>query len=270
MHASTAAGQHNPAERVTAQTFLVIARDIARGGLAGLMTGILVAGIGGRVVMRLAALLVPEATGLVTENGNRIGEITIEGTIALILLAGLFFGLSGAVVWIVVAPWIPLSSPGRALLAGPIAVALTGIALIDGFNHDFASLRYHPAVVALLLLLVALVGASMAWFDTWLETRLPRPGASRGADSAFLLITLAGGLLIVPLVLTAYLGGHDRPLGFALVGVGLATLLAWGYRVRGVGNPWWLTVVGRGALLLAVVLGFLALAPDVSKAVHWR
>lgn len=45
-------------------------RDITRGGLAGLIVGVLLAGIGGRVVMRLAALLVPAADGAFTENGN--------------------------------------------------------------------------------------------------------------------------------------------------------------------------------------------------------
>ena len=41
-----------------------ILRDIARGGIAGLAVGIVVGGLGGRVAMRLIALLIPEATGL--------------------------------------------------------------------------------------------------------------------------------------------------------------------------------------------------------------
>src|SRR4029079_16803341 len=34
-------------------------REITRGGLAGLIVGVLLAGVGGRLVMRLAALMVP-------------------------------------------------------------------------------------------------------------------------------------------------------------------------------------------------------------------
>jgi ATP-binding cassette subfamily F protein 3 len=40
-----------------------------------LLTGLLVAGLGGRLVMRAAALLEPSAIGRFTENGNQIGEI---------------------------------------------------------------------------------------------------------------------------------------------------------------------------------------------------
>ena len=36
-----------------------VLRDIARGGFAGLIVGVLVGGIGGRVAMRLAAIAVP-------------------------------------------------------------------------------------------------------------------------------------------------------------------------------------------------------------------
>ena len=59
-----------------------IVRDIARGGLAGLAVGIVLGGLGGRLVMRLAALLVPTATGFFTENGNQIGVITFGGSVA--------------------------------------------------------------------------------------------------------------------------------------------------------------------------------------------
>ena len=39
----------------------VTLREIARGGIAGVIAGALVAGVGGRVVMRLAAVAVPES-----------------------------------------------------------------------------------------------------------------------------------------------------------------------------------------------------------------
>ena len=55
-------------------------RDIAVGSLAGLIAGLVVGGVGGRVVMRLAALLAPEAVGRFTENGFRIGTITLQGS----------------------------------------------------------------------------------------------------------------------------------------------------------------------------------------------
>src|SRR5919112_5731310 len=73
--------------------FLDVVRDIARAGLAALIVGFVVAGLGGRLVMRLDALLVPAATGAFTENGFPIGRITLEGSAGLIF----FIGLAGAV-----------------------------------------------------------------------------------------------------------------------------------------------------------------------------
>jgi len=245
-------------------------RDIARGGLAGLLTGILVAGIGGRIVMRAAALLVPGSAGQFTENGNRIGEITLSGTIGLVIAGGLFFGLAGATIWVVVSPWIPGGARVQAVLAMPIAVAVTGITLVRADNPDFLVLRHDAATVVLLLALVALAGLVIAGFDRWLDRRLPTASASTAADGIYLALTVAGGGLIFPIVLAAYLG-EERPLGLALVGVGVATLIHWTLRYqRRPSSPTWLVVAGRGSLLIAVVLGLLALVPDVASALDAR
>jgi hypothetical protein len=241
-------------------------RDVARGGLAGLLTGILVAGLGGRIVMRLAAIIVPTSAGRFTENGNQIGDITSSGSLALILFGGLFFGLSGGVIWVVVSPWIPGSGFRRAILAMPIAVALTGVGLVKGSNPDFQILQHHGLVVAMLLVLVALAGASIALLDGWLDDRLPRPGRSGRVDSLYAALTVAGSLLVFPVVLQAYLAA-SAPVGLALVAVGVATLAWWTIRLNGRdGMPTALVVAGRGALLVAVVLGVLDLGPDVAVA----
>jgi hypothetical protein len=241
-------------------------RDIARGGLAGLLTGLLVAGIGGRIVMRAAALLVPGAAGRFTENGNRIGEITLPGTIGLVLVGGLFFGLAGATIWVVASPWIPGSARVRAVLAMPIAVALTGVMLVQADNPDFLVLRHDAATVVLLLALVAMAGLVIAGLDRWLDRRLPVGTRSQLADATYLALTLAGGVLILPIVVGAYLG-EEQPLGLALVGVGVATVIRWTLRYqRRPSSPTWLVVAGRGSLLIAVVLGLVALVPDVTSA----
>jgi hypothetical protein len=241
-------------------------RDIARGGLAGLLAGILVAGIGGRVAMRMAALLVPEAAGQFTENGNRIGEVTLGGTLGLVLGGGLFFGLFGATVWVVVSRWIPGGAWTRALLAMPIAVALTGVSLIQATNPDFQVLRHNTMTVVLLLAIPSLAGLAIASFDHWLDRRLPRAGVSATADGAYLALALAGGALIFPIVVASYLGA-ELPLGLALFGCGLATLANWRVHLqRRPRRPAWLVVAGRGSLLAAVILGALAVGPDVAVA----
>lgn len=244
-----------------------VLRDIARGGIAGLLTGIVVAGLGGRIVMRLAALIVPTSAGRFTENGNQIGDITLSGTFGLILVGGLFFGLFGATVWVVVSPWIPGAGVRRAIFTMPIAVALTGMVLIQGTNPDFRILQHDGLVVAMLVALVALAGLSIALVDGWLERRMPRAdSASKAPIALYLTLALAGGLLILPIVILGYFDADAR-LGLALIGVGLATLAWWVFRFKdpAAQRPI-LVIAGRGALLVAVAFGVLDLAPEVAAA----
>src|SRR4051794_17114568 len=101
-----------------------VLRDITRGGIGGLAVGVVVGGVGARVVMRLITLLVPGATGAFTENGNRIGDITLGGSFTVIILAGLFVGIFLGVLWVVVSPWLPRSGGLRVLAAIPLAISL--------------------------------------------------------------------------------------------------------------------------------------------------
>jgi hypothetical protein len=245
-------------------------RDVARGGLAGLLTGILVAGVGGRLVMRAAALLVPDATGRFTENGNRVGDITFSGTLGFVTAGGLIFGLTGATVWVVVSPWLPGDARLRAILAMPVAVALAGISVIQAGNPDFRVLGHDVATIALLVGLVAVAGLSISLFDSWLDRRLPPANASASADGIYLALTVAGGVLVFPLVVMAYVS-QEGPLGLALVATGLATLVLWVRRYRGdQPRPPWLVIAGRASLLSAVILGVVALLPDVAAALGAR
>ena len=247
---------------------ILVMREIARSGLAGLLTGLLVIGPGGRVVMRLAALLEPSAAGRLTENGNVIGQITVGGSFAL-LLVGVFFGLAGAVLWVVVSPWLPGSHRGRALAAAPVAVSLAAVSLIQAFNPDFGVLHHNVAAVGLLVVLVAVAGVAIAAFDGWLDDRLPPAGASPTADAIYAVLLLAGGLLVFLPTVAAYLEG-ETALGIALVVTGAATALRWTYRYRGHAQPAWLLPFGRAALVAAVILGSIAVAPDIARAAGLR
>src|SRR3954452_12277734 len=149
-----------------------IVRDISRGGLTGLIVGVVGGGIGGRIVMRVSALLVPSSSGAFTENGNRIGDITAVGTLGLMLF-GLAVGVFAGAIWVVVSPWIPGRGLPRAVATMPLAVAVGSTVLIVGDNRDFLILDHHPAVVAVLLGLIAVIGLLFPLVDEWLDRRLP-------------------------------------------------------------------------------------------------
>ena len=243
-------------------------RDIARGGLAGLVAGILVAGLGGRLVMRLAALIVPSATGFQTENGNRIGEITASGSLGLIVFVGLLGALVFASVWVAIAPWLPGRGLVRGLVAMPIAVALGSFGLISSENPDFAVLEHNPLVVASLILLVASAAPAMAIADGWFDRRLPHASSATSTlASVYALLTVIGvgfgGLLLIQ----AALGEVSRPLGLTVIAVGIATLIWWSQRMRGQAAPSRaLVLAARSILLLGTVAGLVVLLPELTGA----
>ena len=245
-----------------------IIRDIARGGLVGLVVGVVVASFGGRVVMRIAALAVPTATGAFTENGNAIGTISFDGTIGLVVFGGLVFGLAAGVVWVAISPWIPGTGLRRALLTMPIAIGLAGFFLVDGGNSDFIVLRHDPVVVGLLLALVALVGFAIAWGDGLLDRRLPPSGDGPSpATLAYALLT-AVGLVFLPLVMSIYFSeAGSTPVAIALLATGSVTVVWWALRLRGHREPPRAVVVaGRVTLLAAVAIGFVVLVPELAEA----
>jgi multidrug transporter EmrE-like cation transporter len=243
-----------------------IIRDIARGGLAGAVVGLAVAGLGGRVVMRLAALLVPAAAGSFTENGNRIGDLTVSGTSGLMLF-GLITGLLAAPIWVAVSPWLPGIGLQRAALMVPVALATGTPALIEGDNPDFVILRHDPLVVVSLLVLVAVFGAALALVDDLLDLRLPP--ATGPVGTAYGVLAAFGLALVLPVTVLGFLNSSDPArvlVGAALIAVGIATLTSWVVRIQGRPKPAWLTFAGRTAVALAVILGSAGAIPEVSEA----
>jgi hypothetical protein len=78
-------------------------------------------------------------------------------------------------------------------------------------------------------------------------------------------------VLVLPFVLLIFLTADEYQLplraGYALFVVGLCTATWWGLRVRRrVSAPRGLVIAGRGALLVAVILGVLTSLPHISRA----
>lgn len=249
-----------------------VLRDIARGGIAGVIVGLLVAGLGGRLVMRLATILNEDTVGIFTENGEVIGKITLNGTLALMTFGGLGMGLMAGTIWVIVSPWIPGGGLARALVTAIAAIALGTPALVQRTNPDFAILGHDPVVVALLVGLVALVGFSIALVDGALDARLPRPLQwKRISTTVYLIITLMGLVLIVPLVVAILVDQSDyrAPIraGWALAVVGACTLTWWVLRMQGrSAPPKALRLAGTVSLLVAVVLGVVTSLPHILSA----
>jgi hypothetical protein len=247
-----------------------VLREIARGGLAGLIVGLVVGGIGGRLLMRLAALLEPKAAGLRTENGNVIGAITSDGTLALLVFGGLLTGVVIGSLWVVIRPWLPRRPVARALVAIPIAVAMGTTLLIQDTNPDFMILRRNPVVVASLVGLVALTAPSMVVAESVLDRLLPVVRRRSPALIAYAIIDALGLFLVVGIIVPVYLLGPLVVAGVAFVVVGVASVVHWAGRVRGGSEAAWLAPVARAGIAVGTVAGLAIVIPEVLGAANLR
>jgi hypothetical protein len=244
-----------------------ILRDISVGGIASLVSGLVVLGFGGRLVMFLSRLLHPESIGRLTENGNEIGVFTVEGTVGLLMFGGIFGGLAAAPVWVVMKPWIPRNW----VVVGLGAVAIGGFQLVASDNRDFDILEGSALDLVLLLTLVFGFGAVLHLLDRFLENRMP-PEDRTGPIVIYGAIT-AVGLVIAPLglVLQFMPGFADRaysPVWTAVFvcATALVTLWWWVDRARGKSEP---TLVqrrlGSGFAAGAVLVGLLHLTFEIIR-----
>ncbi len=240
-------------------------RWIAIRGLAGVTSGVLVLGIGGRLVMLASRLLHPETTGRLTENGNRIGDFTVEGTLALLVFGGLAGGLFASVVWTIVKDWVPDNS----LLVGLGAVAMGGFLLVEADNPDFQILSPPGLDLVLLLSLVFLFGVVLHRVDSVLERRLP--SFRRVLSTAFYsLLVLVGVPLVIPtfgnFVSSDFCGCEPPPVwtGVLLAVTAVATIWWWILDLRGAESPpAHVRLLGRVATGAAVLAGGVHLTAQI-------
>ena len=108
---------------------------------AGIICGVLVAGLLGRVVMRvLAATSGDGAQGLVTDASEVVGEITLSGTIGFIIFVGLPAGAVAAIVLLVARPWLHVNGAAAGVMAGLAPLVLNGNPDFSSENLDFSIL----------------------------------------------------------------------------------------------------------------------------------
>ena len=213
------------------------------------IAGALVGGLGSRVVMRLAALAAPEVRGALTENGNVVGEITFQGTLALMIFAGLSSAVFGAGAFVVLRPWLPRRTVPRGLVFGAFLLALTGAAVVDKGNADFVILGDRLLNVMMFSALFVAFGLVASYAFAVLERRVP-PAAS--LSPRMWALTAACALPVVPGVIGVAFAFASN-LGLPLVGAWLAMLAASAVDRRGRHRLAQLIRIGATTAMLVVV-----------------
>ncbi|HEV8469528.1 MAG TPA: hypothetical protein VGR46_07960 [Candidatus Limnocylindria bacterium] len=241
------------------------------GSLAGAIAGLLAGGIGGRVAMRIVAIVAgPDKVGLTTENGNRVGDITVEGTLGLVLFAGVFGGILGGLIYEAVRPWLASFGRWRGLVFGLALLAAVGSVIINPGNLDFRRFG-SPALNAFLFaLLFILYGAVLVPIEERLRLAVPEsPVRAQSvwswiAEVAVLLALVPPGLLLAGGV-AGVVSLAGRPIDESVVAPTLVVLfLVIVLALRRLLEMRERTVGGRGGLGRVGALGYAVLAVPIA------
>lgn len=231
--------------------------ELAVASVAGVVTGVLVLGPGGRLAMRLLAMTSPDSTGSLTEAGEVIGDIDTGGTIALLVFGGLLPGLACGGLYAVLRRWLPAGRAGGVLYGLLLLVLFsTRVDPLRPDNVDFVLLG--PGWLSVLVFGggTVLAGMSVAAVAARVSAALPLPSWRPRTLAAY-----AAALLLPAVVF---------PLGAAAVALALLTVVA--SRVPGAAALWrspGVLVAGRlvlGVVALAALPGFVTAITDILTA----
>ena len=199
-------------------------------------SAILLAGAGGRIVMRVLALTSPDAAGRLTEAQALVGDITAGGTLALLVFGALPGAFISAVLYALIHSWLPRGRLGGAVF-GVILLLLFATTLdpLRAGNIDFDIVGPGWLAVLLFSVLIILHGMLVAAIAGWYSSRLPlRPTRPRLA-----YLPLLAAVVYVPV-------GFLLAAGAVLVLMGASLLPGAGRWLRSRNVTW----AGRATLVL--------------------
>ena len=160
---------------------------------AGVTAGVLAAGAGGRLAMRLLAVTSPQAEGSFTEAAEVVGDITAGGTAAFIVFAGLPAGIVSAALYAVVRPVLPPGRAGGAVL-GLLLLLFAGTTIdpLRPDNLDFVLLGPDWLAVLTFTVLAIFQGLVVTAVGARLDPQVTLAGRPRTlARVALAVIALA-------------------------------------------------------------------------------
>lgn len=176
--------------------------------ISGVVSGLLVAGAGGRLAMRLLAVTSGDrAQGRITEANEVVGEITIGGTVGFVVFAGLFAGLVGALTYMLLRKWLPKGQMGALAFGGILLVTLGSRAEpLRSNNPDFDLVSPDWLAVSVFTALTLLYAAVLVAIVARLSRSLPLFRATRRVVFAYsplllLIPTVSVGAVVVVVML---------------------------------------------------------------------
>ena len=186
---------------------------LAVGVAAGLGAGVLVAGAGGRLIMRLLAVTADEgARGRETEAEQIVGKITTGGTVSFIAFTAIFLGLVTGPLYLLIHRLLPRGRLGDLVFGALLLVAFaTRVEPLRADNTDFGLVGPGWLAASTFAALVLLHGMLVAALAGRYSRALPLIAGKRRA-----LLGYAPLLVLVPAF---------PAMAIAALGAGIAVLL---------------------------------------------
>lgn len=183
---------------------------------SGVGAGILAAGAGGRLAMRLLAVTAgPTAQGRITEADQVVGRISAEGTLGFIVFTGLFFGAASGAAYLLLRRWLPGGRTGGVAF-GALLLVLAGTRLepLRPGNPDFDLVGPGWVSVAAFAALVLFHGMLLAALAGRLSRAVPLLALTPRAIIAhvpLLLLALGSVALVAAIVGVAVVSASQVP-----------------------------------------------------------
>jgi hypothetical protein len=144
--------------------------------------------------MRIIALVDPDSDGATTDAEATVGDITLSGTVNLLLL-GTIAGVMGGLVYLGIRRWLPVAAPWRGLTYGVVTLLTVGQLLFDQNNADFQIFEPVALVIALFAVLFLVNGLIVVPLIDRFDAEPPYPASlrvSRAVTGLLVVVCLLG------------------------------------------------------------------------------
>ena len=183
--------------------------------IGAFVSGVVTIGAGSRLMMRiLATTSSSDVQGLRTEADEIVGEVSVGGSVFLIVIVGIGAGLVGLGLFSMLRRWLPDQSLAAGLLGVAIGAGLLvrPVGLLTAANSDFTLVAPVALAVALCIAILVLFGATFGVLVDHLAPRWPRPGwSARGVVSVLPFAVLLPAPTLFVAVAIGVLAGTLAP-----------------------------------------------------------